>query len=536
MLRAPLLRALKILALNLNSCLKIASYCFVYTLCLIYFCVLVQNFTFIKFDHVGGGQSSSLASIGTWINKNGGGGRSKQPAPAPEIATSRRLNEPSQYVNSYSTENANKKASQHNGVDSTSTSVEKKTKKKDKKGEKSIRTDEKTPATNIVKHSVESKIKRNAESTDKTKDNVNSVVEKSTKGSNKEPSVLSNGENEKKEKNKKSKNEQSSPDTSSMPVSDNISSSSSKLSADSMKASTKSKHTSKKLASLEASIAVTENDFPSLATHGKPMSTPTVSSSKTRDITKAEPKPYRPGKAPSLSHADYPSLSSADKAAPPGLSKAPPGLRKPPPGISAPPGLGGMKPATNGVSGKPPGFDNSAVSFSMSSLAAQLEKNSNINSTPKYIEPINMAQRNKKLSFKLKDLIYNSTEKFHKFRNLSCDFRSDLMSAQQFYDGCNSVLGEYIFLEILPELLVLLPDIQKQQDLYILSADPISQMQSSKSWSLAGDTTLSQCEICGQVIMKADASHHNSAHGGGVADYPTLSTSNNSKRMVKSAW
>ena len=442
------------------------------------------------------------------------------------------------HLNYYNTDSSKTKKAPSNGIQPATINPannEKKSKKKEKKADKIAKTEEKPVSVNNTKPKAETKSKQTAnKTTNKTSEKAETVVENSEKSSN-IPSKT-----EKKADKKSSSKDQSPSEISSESVNESssnaVKSVTKTAAADSPKTSAKQhKPTSKKMASLEASIAVTEDDFPSLATHGKPLSA-TAADSKTKGSTNSVLKPSKQSKSPELSDADYPSLSSYAKAAPPGLAKPPPGLSKPPPGLSGPPpGLSSMKPATNGVSGKPPGLAAPSAPFSMSSLAAQLENGNSFDTTPQYIEPINMAQRNKKLSFKLKDMIYNNMDKFHKFRNLSSDFRSDLMTAQQFYDGCVSVLHESVFLEILPELLVLLPDIQKQQDLYILAADTISKVQAARSWSSSGDTTLSQCEICGQVIMKADASHHNAAHGIGVEDYPTLSTSSN-KKAVKVAW
>lgn len=48
------------------------------------------------------------------------------------------------------------------------------------------------------------------------------------------------------------------------------------------------------------------------------------------------------------------------------------------------------------------------------------------------------------------------------FRNVSKLFRSGLCNARAYYEHCEAVLGER-FESIFPELLALLPDINKQQ-------------------------------------------------------------------------
>lgn len=460
------------------------------------------------------GGSSSLASIGTWINKNGGSaGRSKQPAPAPEIVRNKTTAESAPHLNHY------KYNAQSAAVPEPKT-VEAKPKKKEKKSDKSGEKTEKNINSNNMKsdEKPKSKSKSDAPSDKITK----SEPKPATKASQKESTKLENGYMDDSAKKDKSTLQSASV------VSKEETTSKQTKSTGSPKISNKSsKPTSKKMAALEASM--NDDEFPTLASMNAPAFVPVVSK-KSKGSSKSA------SKAASLSDSDYPSLHPGNTG-PPGLSKPPPGLAKAlPPGFSAPPGLGNASAKSNGTMAKPPGLSShEPAPFSMSSLAAGLVSVESKPSMPQYIEPVNVSQRNKKLSFKLKDMLHQNMDKFHKFRNLSSDFRSDFIPAVEFYSGCLQVLGEYVFLEILPELLVLLPDIQKQQDLYILCAEELAQAQAAKSWSLSGDATLSQCEICGQVVMKADSSNHEAGHGIGVDDFPTLATSK-SKPVVRTAW
>lgn len=284
------------------------------------------------------------------------------------------------------------------------------------------------------------------------------------------------------------------------------------------KSSTKNVNTSKKMAALKAEL--NDDDFPSLSFCNKPLKPAVVETKKSKSS-----KTVSPNIASSL---DYPTLKAANPAPPPSV------VKKPPPGLggAGPPGLTSGPAPPPGMSriitnGRPPGLTAapSPEVFTLSSVASMITTDTSPR-IHRYVEPANFSQRNKKLSFRLKDLIHNDMAKFHSFRTLSGDFRNNSISAQQFYEGCMGLLGRSVFLDILPELLVLLPDLEKQDALYILSADAISEMQASRSWSLSPQSnSLDQCTTCGQILSTSDVSSHNANHGEGITDFPALSSS-----------
>lgn len=230
----------------------------------------------------------------------------------------------------------------------------------------------------------------------------------------------------------------------------------------------------------------------------------------------------------SLTDFDYPPLAMSSSTA---KHKANTSTMKPPPGLSAssttlapPPGLAIPTAALNG-SNKPSGIDVSTPEPPGLSSLADLILSDKSTVAHVYTEPVNFSQRNKKLSFKLKELIYNDMDKFHKFKNYSTDFRSGKISARQFYDSCSELLGEYVFLEILTELLVLLPDLTKQQNLYQICKDKLSKSKKENSWRSSAEMTLLLCPSCNQVLLQQDASYHEAQHGVGAEDFPLLSSS-----------
>ncbi|XP_073504498.1 E3 ubiquitin-protein ligase ZNF598 isoform X2 [Phyllobates terribilis] len=200
-------------------------------------------------------------------------------------------------------------------------------------------------------------------------------------------------------------------------------------------------------------------------------------------------------------------------------------LRMPPPGfcpvvtaapLPPPPGLSAS------VGKPPPGFTNA----SSSSLPAQPHtkpvKEASF-CTRTYLVPENFQQRNIHLINSIKDYLHSDESKFNEFKSHSGKFRQGLISASEYYKSCRQLLGENFNL-IFNELLVLLPDNGKQQEL--LSAHQelrIEQRQSSnkskkskkaawKTDSSSPELDYSTCPTCSQVLAPQDVAYHKTLH------------------------
>lgn len=166
-------------------------------------------------------------------------------------------------------------------------------------------------------------------------------------------------------------------------------------------------------------------------------------------------------------------------------------------GLGAPPGF----PAR-----PPPGFaqKNSALTNDLT-FTNSTGRTYSIRPITKYIQPENFAKRNRDLIEKCMAAL-NNGDAIREFRNYSNLFRSGTLPSRMFYEHCKVVLGDK-FNEIFPELLVLLPDIEKQQELYVVH------MEDGK-----GDGLI-VCESCNQIVFKTEVKHHNSYHN---LDFPPL--------------
>lgn len=167
-------------------------------------------------------------------------------------------------------------------------------------------------------------------------------------------------------------------------------------------------------------------------------------------------------------------------------------------GLGAPPGFP-QRP--------PPGFAqrNSALANDLT-FTNSTGRSYSIRPITKYIQPEDFAERNRNLIEKCMSMC-NNGEAIREFRNYSNLFRSGTLPARMFYDHCKVVLGEK-FSDVFPELLVLLPDIEKQQELYKVHVEGRK------------EENLIVCETCKQIVFKNEVKHHNSYHN--LDDFPPL--------------
>lgn len=177
-----------------------------------------------------------------------------------------------------------------------------------------------------------------------------------------------------------------------------------------------------------------------------------------------------------LASKDYPPLnpkSSNAKSIPSAPSKKTPNGSVPP-GF-APPGFK-ARPACNGMT-----FTNS----SGQTFSAPVHS---------YIPPPDFERRNRDLVDKLTAAL-GGPAAVEAFKVASRDFRHGATGAEQFYKHCRDAMGSRLD-AILPELVALLPDIGKQQELVAGRSLP----------------SLELCAACGQLLPAQDTAAHRAAH------------------------
>ncbi|KAI8796844.1 zinc finger protein 598 [Biomphalaria glabrata] len=218
---------------------------------------------------------------------------------------------------------------------------------------------------------------------------------------------------------------------------------------------------------------------------------------------------------PSADNDNFPSLHTMSTSVqppkpPPGFSGAQTHISKVSSSntLSAPPGF---KPAPC----PPPGF---GVSYT-------------------YIQPSGFKERNLKLIQDIQQALSGITDAFANFKALSGQFRQGVMEASDYYLSCLALMGDKNFEFIFPELLALLPDITKQQELWDVHCAALgkaSKVNSVKPSEELKNARLSLCQVCGQALLNKDSLEHHRQHNN-FSDFPTLgaSMSNLNKVLCK---
>ncbi|XP_007980279.3 E3 ubiquitin-protein ligase ZNF598 isoform X3 [Chlorocebus sabaeus] len=150
-----------------------------------------------------------------------------------------------------------------------------------------------------------------------------------------------------------------------------------------------------------------------------------------------------------------------------------------------------------------------------------------------YLVPENFRERNLQLIQSIRDFLQSDEARFSEFKSHSGEFRQGLISAAQYYKSCRDLLGEN-FQKVFNELLVLLPDTAKQQELLSAHTDfcnrekPLG-TKSKKNKKSAWQATTQQagldcrvCPTCQQVLAHGDASSHQALHAARDDDFPSL--------------
>lgn len=199
------------------------------------------------------------------------------------------------------------------------------------------------------------------------------------------------------------------------------------------------------------------------------------------------------GPTPMLTVADFPCLngmSGVTPAPPPGFGKP-----KPPPGFVRPVG------------------SDTTVGLSLASVTAATTASP---MPPQYMPPAGFQQRNLKLIQDVQQILARRTEDdlFAKFKSLSGSFRQGTLTANEYFACCIEVFGsEKDFFTVFPELLFLLPDIRKQQELMAtFNAHRRAQAATSGALPKGCSVQLLVCATCQQVLSAEDFRSHRTLH------------------------
>uniref|UniRef100_A0A336KX30 RING-type E3 ubiquitin transferase n=1 Tax=Culicoides sonorensis TaxID=179676 RepID=A0A336KX30_CULSO len=120
-----------------------------------------------------------------------------------------------------------------------------------------------------------------------------------------------------------------------------------------------------------------------------------------------------------------------------------------------------------------------------------------------YIHPPNEEQRNKDLKKKLSTIL-RDIDTFNEFQLASKMYINTKYTADTYFEHCRMVLGEH-FNTLFPELLVLLPNKERQKALYdvLCSSDNVSRKIFSR---------IKVCSNCEQVMLLNEVNYHERQH------------------------
>ncbi len=291
------------------------------------------------------------------------------------------------------------------------------------------------------------------------------------------------------------------------------------------------------LTSTLVGLPVTDSDFPAVTTSGlEDSSLPSEFAAVRLD----DFPPLSFGKSSSFVPA-----ASSEAAPPPGFSK---------PEVSL---ISAAASRSNIVAPPPPGFG-SVTHQPPPTLAPPLKATSASEepAQPKsydFSAPPNFMERNQNLISTIQRYVKDDESKFAEFKSCSGQFRTDKMGPYDYYDRCSNLLGKDNFRTIFPELLVLLPDINKQQELLTAHNAALRLSEGKKSGGKKKKTAmwassqggpgshedghpLVECSTCGQVVLQSDLSAHRAEHRM-QSDFPSLgSTAQPRAAHGMSAW
>ena len=144
---------------------------------------------------------------------------------------------------------------------------------------------------------------------------------------------------------------------------------------------------------------------------------------------------------------------------------------------------------------------------------------------PGPLGPFNQPPNFDKRNVALIGMVNSAVDKaqFVDFKTASMAFRRGASTPSQYFDSCATIFGGQMA-KIFPELLALLPDVDKQNAVYTVALE--AQTSPYKSVD-SGVFTLIECEKCGQIVTTDDSKAHLETHPVIVEEsFPGLPPSN----------
>ena len=184
----------------------------------------------------------------------------------------------------------------------------------------------------------------------------------------------------------------------------------------------------------------------------------------------------------------------------------------------------------------PPGFDNNKTFSNQTSAPPGFGKTAppgfeqarnSPSPTNAYIKPDDYIARNQTLSKKLTNLFgINNESEYENFKQTSIEFQLNKLTASEYLARSQKLLDfqpDYVhFYDLIQEMIILLPDPAKQQELYRAYSNVVEGSNRSESISAGRSTEVSrptkllnkliECQFCEQFFLKSEFSSHQKNH------------------------
>ncbi|ETN61632.1 hypothetical protein AND_006706 [Anopheles darlingi] len=207
-----------------------------------------------------------------------------------------------------------------------------------------------------------------------------------------------------------------------------------------------------------------------------------------------------------------------------------------------PPGFENVK----RVPGPPPGFGHAvtlnSVARNTNNMTFTNSNGESYNILPSYsYAPVSNAyKRNQSLETQFQKSLKNLTA-FNEFKRMSQMFLDGQYNGAAYYEQCKCALGDR-FNETFPELIALLPNIAKQQELYLVYCQdeknrPRPATGKGRGTGSSANRVLEVCQVCKQVLISTELTEHAQTHYL-ENNFPKLGRNGNDEAGAKlgSAW
>lgn len=142
---------------------------------------------------------------------------------------------------------------------------------------------------------------------------------------------------------------------------------------------------------------------------------------------------------------------------------------------------------------------------------------------PSYIYSSNYSKQKDEFRAKLLTLFDGDMDLFVQYDEFCEAFSQNKIGSKDFLKFTGELFKDKLD-EYLPELIVIMPNIEQQNELYSIWERDIHSTQTKNNWTKKNieENLLQKCHICQQIIFNNDIDEHNSHHTSFNTQFPSL--------------